>query len=226
MPLWPLPLAAGLLPAIAALVALACYTQDAGVFCNPFVQDCVSISRMARHGLANPIFRALVLPAGVLQALTWFAAARAFAGAGLPRRNAWLLAGLGVLAGVALIVYGSFLGTDGAVYRWLRRWGTLAYYAGTYLAMLLATRAAGRLHRAGRLDLPAGAHRLLLALLAFITVLCLGHGFISLLGQKAWESRIENLVEWWGSVALTGVFLTLAWLWRHWGLQAGVGLRQ
>jgi len=76
--LWPLALVAGLLPAVAALLALALALQ-AGLVpaCNPFVDGCVSISRAARHGLPNHVFRALVLPAAVLQALAWLLQARA-----------------------------------------------------------------------------------------------------------------------------------------------------
>ena len=71
-PLWALPLAAGLLPAVAALTALG-LSIELGLVpaCNPLLDGCVSISRVGRHDLPNYIFRALVLPAAVLQGLTW-----------------------------------------------------------------------------------------------------------------------------------------------------------
>ena len=227
LPLWPLPLIAGLLPAIATLLALALFTGEGNTpaSCNPFIDDCVSISRMAKHGLANQLFRALVLPAAVFQVLTWLTAAHAFAAVGLRRRDAFALAILGVCAGVALVAYGTFLGTDGEIYRWLRRWGTLIYYAGTYFVMLIFARSSRGLHAAQRLDLPRGHGRAMLALLAFIAGICLFHGFASLV-SAALVDRVENLTEWWGSVALTLIFLIIASLWRRWGLVVTIGLQR
>jgi hypothetical protein len=214
-PVWPLPLMAGLLPAIGVALALALYADPSGAWCNPFVDDCVSISRMARSGHANQLFRALVLPGAVLQALTWLAAAWVLAKAGIPRRRVLALAITGVCAGLMLVVYGSFLGTDGDVYRWLRRWGTLIYFGGTYLAMLFFAAATVQLSQVHPKLLPRAHGQLMLALLAFIAVISLVHGFASLVPIDALEDRVENLTEWWGSLALTLMFVTMASIWRH-----------
>ena len=70
--LWLIPLIAGLLPAIAALLAMHLSARlELIPACNPFIEGCVSISRAARRELPNHVFRALVLPAAALQALTW-----------------------------------------------------------------------------------------------------------------------------------------------------------
>ena len=64
IPLWPLALLAGALPALAALVAWGLSIRFAlAPECNPFIDGCVSISRAARHGLPNHVFRAIALPA-------------------------------------------------------------------------------------------------------------------------------------------------------------------
>ena len=224
--LWPLPLVAAVLPAVAVVLALRLFADTGGIRCNPFIDDCVSISRMARHGVANHLFRALVLPGAVLQLLTWLVGAHALAAAGLARRDSRLLALIGALAGVALVVYGSFLGTDGDVYRWLRRWGTLIYFGGTYLAMLLFARSAQRLHAAHRLVLPRGHASAMLALLAFIALLVPLQTLTSIGPFVDLKDRVENLVEWWGSLALTLTFVTMAALWRRWGLVMTVSLPQ
>jgi hypothetical protein len=228
LPLWPLPLIAGLLPAIAVLLALALFGGEGKVAasCNPFIDDCISISRMAKYGLANQLFRVFVLPAAVLQMLTWFVAARALFATGLARREAFLLALLGVFAGVALVLYGSFLGSDGQVYRWLRRWGALAYFGGTYVAMLVFARASQRLHKANRLALPHSHSRVMLALLAFIAVISVFHLFVGAAGFADLEDRIENLTEWWGSVAMTLYWMTVASLFRRWGFVATIGVQR
>ncbi len=233
--LWPLPLVAGLLPAIAALVAFALAVQ-AGLVpaCNPFIDGCVSISRAARHDLPNHVFRALVLPAAALQALTWLSAAQTLLalGGGTLRRSAWMLGLIGVAAGIALVLYGSFLGTEGATYRWLRRYGTVVYFGGTCLAMLLYGRALQGLHATRPLQSAhAGAptarklpyDRVLLVLFALIVALGLGNALIAMWADAALKERIENVTEWWGSLFITLAFVTLALLWRRLRLCARLG---
>jgi hypothetical protein len=226
--LWPLALAAGLLPAVAALVAWAIAWHESLVpACNPFIEGCVSISRAARHGLANHVFRAIVLPAAVLQALAWLVQARALSHTAQPlaRRTAAALAVLGVAAGIALVLYGSFLGTEGVVYRWLRRYGTVVYFGGTCLAMLLLGRALQRLHAHGALHFPRGHERALLALFGAIVLLGLGNTLAGLWADAALRDRIENATEWWGSLGLTLAFVTLADLWRRWDVRGELSLR-
>jgi len=227
-PLWPLALVAGLLPAIASVLAFALATQ-AGLVpsCNPFVEGCVSISRAARHELPNHVFRALVLPAAVLQALAWLVQAHALRAAGglAMRRTAIVLAALGVASGVALILYGSFLGTEGATYRWLRRYGTLVYFGGTCLAMLVLGRALQRLHALDALAMPRLHERALLALLAGVVAMGLANVLVGVVADAALKDRVENATEWWGALGLTLAFVVLASLWRRWDLRVQFSLR-
>jgi hypothetical protein len=222
LPLWPLALLAGLLPAAASLIALALYTQHTGVWCNPFVDECVSISRMARTGAANPIFRALVLPGAALQALTWLLLAQALVTLGPVRRQAVWMAMLGVIGALALIVYGSYLGVEGDIYRWLRRRGTLTYFGCSYLALLLFARMLQQLRRGGQIGLPRGPWVLMLALLGFLALLALLHGFAALANLELLKDRLENLTEWWGSLAMTLLLVAIALIWRRWGVCATV----
>lgn len=225
--LWPLALIAGLLPAAAALIAWSLAVHEGlAPSCNPFVEGCVSISRAARHGLPNHVFRALVLPAAVLQALAWLLQARALSlTAPAPmRRSALVLGVLGVACGVALVLYGSFLGTEGATYRWLRRYGTVVYFGGTCLAMLVLGRALQRLHALGALHLPRAHERVLLGLFGAIVLLGVGNTLGAAWADDALRDRIENATEWWGSLGLTLTFLVLADLWRRWGLRGTLNL--
>jgi hypothetical protein len=222
VPLWPLVLAAGLLPAVASLAAFAIASTSGLVpACNPFVDGCVSISRAARHELPNHLFRALVLPAAVLQALAWCASARALRTLGddVLRQRARMLVVLGLAAGIALVLYGSFLGTEGAAYRWLRRYGTVVYFGATCLAMLVTARALQTLHATRRIELPHTHERVLLALLTAVVLLGLGNVFVGLGGDAALKDRIENATEWWGALGLTLGFVTLASLCRRLGLR-------
>jgi hypothetical protein len=216
-PLWPLPLLAGLVPAIAALAALW-LSSALGLIpdCNPLLDGCVSISRAARHALPNHIFRALVLPAAVLQALTWMLCASWLRQAGSDARATLrALPWLGLLVGLSLIVYGSFLGTEGIAYRWLRRYGVIVYFGFSYLNMLLVSSAVWRAARAGGLKPPARLDRWLIALCAVTLLIALAEVFVPpLIANEDFKDRLENIIEWYVALALTLFFLALAWLWR------------
>ena len=223
--LWPLPLIGGLLPAIAAMAALwLSIALDLIPPCNPFFDGCVSISRAARHDLPNHVFRALVLPAAVLQALTWMLCAAWLRGLTADAR-AWLrvLPWLGVLAGACLVLYGTFLGTEGQAYRWMRRYGVIFYFGFTYLCMLIASGALWRLSRSGTIALPARLDRLLVALCVVTLAIGLIQVFVPpLLGGPDLKNRLENMLEWYVALAFTLFFLALAWIWRHTRLNARV----
>jgi hypothetical protein len=216
--LWPLPLIGGLLPAVAAVAALLLsFALDLVPPCNPFLDGCVSISRAARHDLPNHIFRALVLPAAVLQALTWLLCSSWLKslGAGTPRALG-TLAWLGFFAGIFLVLYGTFLGTEGEAYRWMRRYGVIFYFGFTFLCMVIASGALWRLARSASITLPARLDRLLVALCAVTLIIGLVQPLVPpLLGAEDLKNRLENILEWYVALAFTLYFLALAWAWRH-----------
>jgi hypothetical protein len=216
--LWPLPLLAGLVPAIAALAALGLsIALDIIPPCNPFYDGCVSISRAARHDLPNHVFRALVLPAAVLQALTWMLCATWLRQAG-SSASATLraLPALGVPAGMFLVLYGTFLGTEGEAYRWMRRYGVIFYFGFTFLCMLITSGALWRLARAGSVTVPGRLDRLLVALCAITLLVGLAQPFVPpLLDSPDLKNRLENILEWYAALFFTLFFVALAWLWRH-----------
>lgn len=215
--LWPLPLFAGLLPAVAALAALGLSIALGLVpACIPFFDGCVSISRAARHDLPNHLFRALVLPAAALQGITWLLCA-AWLRALDPeaRRLLRVLPWLGVAACCFLVLYGTFLGTDGQAYRWMRRFGIIFYFGFTFLCMLITSGALWRLARAGTIALPARLDRALVGLCA----VTLAVGLVQVLVPPLFDSaelkyRLENALEWYAALAFTLFFLALAWIWR------------
>ncbi len=221
LPLWPLPLVAGLLPALASLLALWLSVR-AGLVpaCNPFVEGCTSISRAARHELPNHLFRAIVLPAAALQALTWLLVARWLRAEG--ERGGALLATLGVFAALALVLYGSFLGTDGTAYRLLRHYGTAGYFGFTCVAMLLAGRALERLVARGALELGRALPRALVGLFALLVGLGVFNALAGWWFVDPFKDQVQNVSEWWGSLMLTLVFVVLAVAWRRAGLRVAV----
>jgi hypothetical protein len=216
--LWPLPLLAAVLPLVAALAALF-LSMHLGLVprCNPFVEGCVSVSRAARHDLPNHLFRALMLPAATLQALVWVLAMFWLRQQQPSRALRWV-APLGVAAGVALVLYGSFLGTEGQVYRWLRQYGTVVYFGCTCLCFLLAGRAVQSQCAAGLLKLPRWLVHGLVLLGVALVLLGVGNSIVAALFGGELKDRVENITEWWGSLVFVLGFLLLAQMWRRLGL--------
>lgn len=212
--LWLLPLVAGLAPATAAAAALLLsIAHELVPSCNPLLDGCVSISRAARHGLANHVFRAIVLPAAVLQALTWCICAM-WLRAGGTTRPLRALPCLGIAAGVFLVIYGTFLGTDGEAYRWMRRYGVTFYFGLTYLCMVIASGALWRLARSPGPALPGRLDRWLVGLCAATLATGLLQAFATrLLTDEGLKDRLENLLEWYVGLAFTLFFVGLAWMW-------------
>lgn len=213
-PLWPLALLAALLPLLATALATVLSMQQGLVpGCNPFWDGCTSISRAARHELPNHLFRALMLPAATLQALVWVLMARWLQLAGAAGRGVRWIAPLGVLAGIALVVYGSFLGTDGAVYRWLRQHGTVGYFGFTCLNLLLSGHAVQALVRVGRLRLPRALEHAMVALAVALVLLGLGNAVVAAAFGEPLKGRVENVTEWWGGLIFVLGFAAIAALW-------------
>ena len=216
--LWPLPLVAGLVPAFAAVTALwLSFTLGLVPSCNPLLDGCVSISRAARHDLPNHVFRALVLPAAVLQALTWLLCASWLRRTGSDARAMLrVLPVLGVLAGMFLVLYGTFLGTEGEAYRWMRRYGVIFYFGFTYLCMLIVAGALWRLARDGKLTVTGRLDRWLVGLCAVTLVVGLAQPFVPpLLDSADLKNRLENILEWYAGLFFTLFFVALAWIWRR-----------
>lgn len=219
LPLWPLALLAGLLPIVATLVAWALSTAQGLIpACVPFVDGCVSVSRAARHGLANHLFRAVMLPAAALQALCWVLAARWLATLLPPYRLLGALAPLGVVASIALVLYGSFLGTEGAAYRWLRQYGTIVYFGGTCVCLLIAGGGVQRAVRAGRLVLARWVEHAMVTLALALVALGLGNALLAWLFDDDLKGRVENITEWWAALIFMLGFFALALAWRRVGL--------
>ncbi|MBX3605074.1 MAG: hypothetical protein KF788_07375 [Piscinibacter sp.] len=220
--LWPLALLAALLPLAGTALAFTLSVR-LGLIpeCNPFLDGCVSISRAGRHGLPNLLFRALLLPAAVLQAICWLLCPGWLRQLGAPPdrwQRALPLLGLG--AGTCLVLYGSFLGSDGEGYRFLRRYGTALYFGLTCIGMLVVGGEMARRPAAA----PRSVGRALLALCAALPLLGLVHvAGALLLPEPAARDALENVTEWWGGALFTTFFLALAWAWRRTGYVARLG---
>ncbi|HEY0662278.1 MAG TPA: hypothetical protein VGD21_13270 [Lysobacter sp.] len=217
LPLWPLPLLCALLPFVAAHLGWWLSTEQGLIAaCNPYLDGCASISRAARHGLGNHLFRMLMLPAATLQALCWLAVAQWLQRDGDPVR---VVSWLGLVAGVFLAVYATFLGSEGKVYELLRRHGVYLYFGSTYLALLFTLQVLSR-----RPKVPI-YRALLVVALGFLAVGLTSIGASYAVTSEALRDRWENVLEWHLGLWLTALFVTLAWYWRRERLRCTLGQR-
>lgn len=215
LPLWPLPLLCALLPLLVSHVALWLSLRHGLIpVCNPYLDGCVSISRAARHGPGNDLFRMVMLPTAALQVFCWLAAAQWLRGRAASAR--WL-PWLGLVAGLFLALYATFLGSEGAIYQAMRRYGITMYFASTFLAWL--TLLGGLSQQSPR---PAGYLPSL--------VIALGYMFLGLshlavrfaTTDPALRYRWENVLEWQLGLWLTAMFSLLAWTWWREGMRVSL----
>ena len=208
-PLWPLPLAITLLFLFAVHLAYALSIHDNLVpACVPYWEGCVSISRAARHGLGNLLFRLFVIPCAVLHGVVWWLAARWLREEG--RQTRWMCA-LGIISATALAVYAAFLGTQGEVYGFLRRYGVTVYFGFGFLAQLLLMRVAWR---SG--SITPTLLRVMAAVCAWMLLLGIGNVIAGALVEDAGlRDRIENALEWQLGLLLVGWFALLSLAWKR-----------
>jgi len=218
--LWPLAALAALLPLVAASGAMVMSMQQGLVpACNPFVDGCVSISRAARYGLPNLWFQVLMVPAATLQALVWVLAARWLQPPAGPLDGGLrALVPLGVAAGIALVLYATFLGTEGAVYRWLRQYGTVVYFGSTCLCLLLLGRAVLARRSAAEPPIARWHGQALVAMAVVLPMLGLGNAVVATFFGDTLKARVENVTEWWGSLVFVLGFALIAAIWRRMGV--------
>lgn len=185
---------------------------DAEFVCNPYLEGCVSTSRGVRSGPGLVWFKAVMLPVAILLVVTWRALADWMAGLSteMPRVRRWTLR-LGIGGAIALVFYVIYLGTEGPVYSWLRRYGIIFFFGFTALAQLVAARFVWGVF-------PAGAPRTAAAFLAVVT-LQWGIGVFSAIKRLIFENphfldRLENVTEWFMIAAMSLGFVLLGLLLR------------
>lgn len=210
---WWLPLLVAIVPAVATHVALALSIAHGHVpACVPYLDGCTSISRAARHGLANTVFQLVMLPMAVAHALNWWLAARSLATVLPEARAVRALVPLGVIAAVALATYTVALGTEGDFYRWMRRFGIIFYFGCTYLAQLAFQSALTQLGVRRSLALEGMRAILVVLLVMGLASTAVTHA----LPDPEFKDRIENILEWHLGLLMTVWFLLMAVVVRGW----------
>ena len=212
-----IPALAGVLPVAAVFVAYALnrYTGtdlEPRFICNPYIDGCVSISRAVRSGPGLHLFRAVMLPCAMLSFISWAMVRDWLLCIDACRsRRAAAVFWLGAVGALFLVLYVTWLGTEGEWYRWLRRYGVTVYFGGTSLAQLLLVWVLWpqRVRLAeGRLRGLVGALTSLVALQWFLGVASVAKRL--LLDDPDLVDRIENLIEWYYGLPMALVLVVVA----------------
>ena len=176
----------------------------------PHLAGCTSVSASGRYGAGFFVFKATIIPAAVLFMLYWCLAERWLCALGdQPMRWRRTMLAVGAIGAIALVLYATYLGSQGDFERAMRRYGTVVFFGFTYLAQLLL------LYRSRAVlgMTPLVRVKLILCVAMLVEGLAL-EAFTYFIPDDAW---LENLTEWHVASALT-FYPALTWLlWRQSG---------
>lgn len=192
------------IPAVYVLAAAAGHVP----WCLPFAHGCTSISRAAREGLANPLFRLTMLPWAGLLAVLWWCCAVWLRTLVTHRAVLPALLGFGWGGAVCLALYAWHVGGDSDMAMWMRRYGGVVFFAFTAFAQMVLTAAL-----AGRRWVPRGPWGVMLLLC--LGMLVLGIGSIPLQHFVANRYVLVSAIEWNYALMMIGGFAALAALWAR-----------
>lgn len=179
--------------------------------CFPFFTGCTSISAAARQDPSIHLFRMTMLPLTPILAGFWIMTRVWLFRLDPNIKSVNTLTILGVTGAVFLVLYVVFLGTDGRVYGWLRRFGTTIYFGGTGLAQLLL---AARLHELNRHSALFPKRHIMLFLLICVSMLIMGLVYIP--AAHAFHAvNTENIIEWNFAFLLHINFALVSLLWSR-----------
>ncbi len=188
--------------------------------CRVFIDGCISISASGRQEPAVFVFRATIIPVGVLLMLVWWLNVRwlaLVAHVGRMQRVAIHL--LGTASPLLLICYIALIGSAGEIDHAIRQTVITSYFPATLLAkIMLARTLLNERHPAVPLWLPL---TMLLVAATLLTLAVASVIFAQLLDDP---SVAHNRMQWSGTLAFSAWYLLLARAWRLTGFSGQLEL--
>jgi hypothetical protein len=193
--------------------------QDTAPACNPYWDGCTSISHAGRYGGANYLFRGALMPYTALLAGAWWINQRWLQSLGDAGSRPML--SFGCLGALFMVLYLTFLGSEGTSYQLMRRYGINVYFGGTYVAQVLLLRRLLAVSRARPAALPGwlvpGAS------LAALGVFASGAAFLVVKYALARDTgRLEDALEWVVALLMQAFLLVTVLGWSKAGLRLRV----
>ncbi len=218
-----LPLITGFAP-IFAIHASYLIAIRAGVLsaCIPYVGGCTSISATGRYPPSSFLFKSVMMPEAILMVAYWlFSVAwlrsleRSAGRAGVSGAT---IAVFGVAGALFLILYVTFLGTQGSVYDFMRRFGVYLYFLFTVIAQLIL--AGNVLRVSSELRIPGivriTKYQLVIAVIPFAL------GILNLILKPVLDDSrsAEYIIEWIFALLMHFYFMLSFFSWRASGFDA------
>jgi hypothetical protein len=211
-----LPFIAGVLPLIAMFGAFALgVAYEVLPNCNPLIDGCCSISATGRQPPGSYLFRAIMLPQGLLLGFVWYLSVLWLRKLEPRPTTATCLIILvaGVINVVALIVYVTFLSTTEPIYEFMRRTGIYFGFLGMAVAQLTIAIALLRTR----------IRPLAQAMLSIsLVVVALGLLNLALKSVLADPDPAENRIEWIATILMQAWYFLLFVAWRRTGADFSV----
>ena len=201
--------------AVNASLAISIWSETVPA-CLPYWDGKISVSRAGRNPPASYFFKSVIVPCGLLGFFYWRAAARRLAelaGRSAPSRRESAMAWLGAGGAALLIVYAFALGNPGELYRFMRRVGVYAYFAGMTFAQILFALNLRELARRGEWNLAAPMIFIRTTLAAML--LLAGAGLPLIYFITGSKSIAERTVEWNYLIPMHLFFLASFFVWRR-----------
>lgn len=218
-----LPLITGFAPIFAAHVSYLIAIR-AGILpaCMPYVEGCTSISATGRYPPASFLFKAVMMPESILMAVYWlFSVAwlrsleRA---AGRSGNGGTSIAVFGVAGALFLIVYVTFLGTQGPVYDFMRRYGVYLYFLFTVVAQLILVARVMSVASGLRIRGVVTITKIQLA----VALIPFALGIVNVILKTVLDDATapERIIEWIFALLMHSYFLLSYFSWRATGFDA------
>ena len=208
-----IPLLAGGIP---LLVGVLCYwiSVHYGLVpsCVVFWDGCVSVSAAGRSPPAVFLFKGGFLPAATIIAHYWWLMGSWLLALGDTPKAVHAIRAIGIVGALFLMLYTTYLGSSGDLYRLMRRYGVTVYFAFTVLAQILAARSLLRLAIPRVVSIARTQLGLCVGLLVLGLAVTFGKPFL------AQPKVLENSVEWTFALLMQSNFLLTYPAWRTSGV--------
>ncbi len=224
-----LPLITGIAPML-AIHASYLIAIRAGILpaCIPYLEGCTSISATGRYPPASFLFKSVMMPEAILMAAYWlFSVAwlRALErSAGRRGVGGTTIAVFGVAGALFLIIYVTFLGSEGAVYDFMRRFGVYLYFLFTVVAQLILIGKVMSVSSSLRIPGVVTITKIQLA----VTLIPFALGVLNVVLKAILEDAVafERIIEWIFALLMHSYFLLSYFSWRATGFDASFSVEE
>lgn len=221
-----LPLIVGLAPLVAVFGALWIgVSNEVLPPCFPPLDGCISISAAGRRPPGSLLFRSVMASQAVLLVVVWYLSVLWLRSLEPQLRRSTTAAILisGIVGAIAIIIYVTFLGTQGPVYEFMRRTGIYFGFLGVGVAQIIMAVALRRISRPSQQQSFVRTAKFMLGVCATAVAL----GFLNMILKRIVEDAdsVENRFEWLVFVVLQCYFFGLYQAWRVTGFKATVSSR-